>query len=400
MVAVRQALMLTHLSVASCWALGQPTSLQAAGAHHARLPSATMSMGDPGGALTLLGGALARSSDSAESSRDWQRVGNQWLRLPASTPWAVVHFVGGAGLGSAPQLCYNSLWADVCDRANVAVIATPYDVAPDHARLAAECMAGFESARAEACELGLLPAAAPVFRAGHSLGAKLLVVEACRVAGEAGDEVYTGSAPQPAPLGLLAYNNFGVADSVRLASSVVQTMQGGGGRAGQTASAIADAFAFAQQMGGASGFNLEFSPSPSELQARVATSYSAPSTRLFRFETSDGQRDDLDCSEELMASIQNCSLPSAGPAERIVERITLPGTHLAPASVEVDLSELDATLASLLGARTFSLGDEAAVRAAADALVTWLWPGGMAPPPTRALQASELGADVDGAIDV
>lgn len=385
-------IVLAHLiSVASCWSIGQPTSLRA---RLARLPSATMSISDPGGALTLLGGALARS-DSAENSRDWQRVGNQWLRLPPSTPWAVVHFVGGAGLGSAPQLCYDALWADVCDRASVAVIATPYDVAPDHAQLAAECMAGFESARAEACELGLLPAAAPVFRAGHSLGAKLLVVEACRVvAGEAGDEVYAGSAP--APLGLLAYNNFGVADSVRLASSVVQNMQGGGARAGRTASAIADAFAFAQQMGGASGFNLEFSPSPSELQARVATSYSAPSTRLFCFETSDGQRDELDCSDELIASIQNCTLPSAGPTERI----TLPGTHLAPASVKVDLSELDATLASLLGARTFSLGDEAAVRAVGDALVTWLWPGGMAPPPTRALQASELGADADGTIDV
>ena len=234
MIAVRPALGLAHLivlahliSVASGWAIGHPTSLRA------RLPSATMSISEPGGALTLLGGALARS-DAAENSRDWQRVGNQWLRLPPSTPWAVVHFVGGAGLGSAPQLCYDALWADVCDRANVAVIATPYDVAPDHAQLAAECMAGFESARAEACELGLLPAAAPVFRAGHSLGAKLLVVEACRVAGEAGeagDEVYTGSAP--APLGLLAYNNFGVADSVRLASSVVQTMQGGGARAGR-----------------------------------------------------------------------------------------------------------------------------------------------------------------------
>ena len=234
MIAVRPALGLAHLivlahliSVASGWAIGQPTSLRV------RLPSATMSISEPGGALTLLGGALARS-DAAENSRDWQRVGNQWLRLPPSTPWAVVHFVGGAGLGSAPQLCYDALWADVCDRANVAVIATPYDVAPDHAQLAAECMAGFESARAEACELGLLPAAAPVFRAGHSLGAKLLVVEACRVAGEAGeagDEVYTGSAP--APLGLLAYNNFGVADSVRLASSVVQTMQGGGARAGR-----------------------------------------------------------------------------------------------------------------------------------------------------------------------
>ena len=64
MVAVPLALVLTHLSVASCWALGQPTSLRA---HHARLPSATMSMGDPAGALTLLGGALAKS-DAAENN--------------------------------------------------------------------------------------------------------------------------------------------------------------------------------------------------------------------------------------------------------------------------------------------------------------------------------------------
>ena len=119
----------------------------------------------------------------------------------------------------------------------------------------------------------------------------------------------------------------------------------------------------------------------------MVTSYSAPATRLFRFET-----DELDCSAELLASLQNCSLPSAGPAEVV----TLPGTHLAPASVNVDLSELDATLASLLGARTFSIGDEVAVRAAADALVTWLWPGGMAPPPTRALMPSELDTDADG----
>eukprot|EP00320_Phaeocystis_rex_P005332 CAMPEP_0119093642 /NCGR_PEP_ID=MMETSP1178-20130426/163744_1 /TAXON_ID=33656 /ORGANISM="unid sp, Strain CCMP2000" /LENGTH=85 /DNA_ID=CAMNT_0007077317 /DNA_START=24 /DNA_END=281 /DNA_ORIENTATION=+ len=80
----------------------------------------------------------------------------------------------------------------------------------------------------------------------------------------------------------------------------------------------------------------------------------------------------------------------------MVERVTLPGTHLAPASVNVDLSEFDATLASLLGARSFSLGDTTAVQAAADALVQWLWPGGMAPPPTRILRASEPGAYADG----
>lgn len=66
--------------------------------------------------------------------------------------------------------------------------------------------------------------------------------------------------------------------------------------------------------------------------------------------------------------------------------------HRAPASVKVDLSDLDATLASILGAKTFSLGDDQAVQATADALVGWLWPGGMAPPPTRALRASDLEA--------
>lgn len=340
---------------------------------------------DPGGALTLLGGALARSSD-AEDRRGWQRVGGSWLRLPPSTPWAVVHFVGGAALGAAPQLCYDRLWADVCERASIAVIATPYDVGPDHSRLAAACTAAFEATQAEARDLGLLPPGAPLFRVGHSLGAKLLVVEACRAGQGEGDEAR--AAPPPAPLGLMAYNNFGVADSVRLATSVVQGMQGGA-RAAQTASAIADAFAFAQQLGGVSGFNLEFSPSPTELVAQVKEGYAAPATRLFRF---DGD-DELDCSAQLLDA-----LPPA--AARAAEVSVLPGTHLAPASVKLDLSELDATLAALLGAQTFSLGDEAAVQAAADALVAWLWPGGMAPPPTRALRPAEAEADGATTVDV
>ena len=89
----------------------------------------------------------------------------------------------------------------------------------------------FDVAKQGASDLGLLPAlaGAPTFRVGHSLGAKLLVIGAC------GD----GAAEERARLGLLAFNNFGVADSVKLAASVVQQMQGGGARGSQTANAIA-----------------------------------------------------------------------------------------------------------------------------------------------------------------
>lgn len=142
------------------WLLcGQATgillSLPSAGSRHRLAPRhAALTMVDGSEALTLLGGALARTSQT-ESSREWQNVGGAWLRLPASTPWAVVHFVGGAALGSAPQLCYDALLSTVCDRGGVAVIASPYDTSPDHSRLATEVQDSFELSRKATEELGV-----------------------------------------------------------------------------------------------------------------------------------------------------------------------------------------------------------------------------------------------------
>ena len=360
--------------------LAPPTRPRAIHAAPRRAATATMETVDSQ-ALTLLGGALARISDEDQGGGgpEWQRLeGGAWLRLPTSTPWAVVHFVGGAALGAAPQLCYDTLLTDVCERASVAVIATPYEVGPDHSRLAEAVRESFDVARQGACDLGLLPAlaGAPTFRVGHSLGAKLLVIGAC------GD----GAAEERARLGLLAFNNFGVADSVKLAASVVQQMQGGGAQGAQTANAIADAFAFAQSFGSASGVNLEFSPSPQELQELVAASYAAADTRLIRFDA-----DDLDCSTQLLSAL---------PASAAAERVELSGAHLAPAALQLSLAEIEPTLAALLGARDFTLGDGEAVQATADALVAWLWPAGMAPPPTRALRASDVAAGEGEVVDV
>ena len=118
-------------------------------------------------ALTVLGGTLARVAEERPPGRTWLRMGTSWVCPPPTTPWAAVHFVGGAGFGSAPQLAYDALLSRIASRCGVVVIATPFDVGFDHFGLAAATHAAFDSAR-EACEEQLgLATTAPTFRLGH-----------------------------------------------------------------------------------------------------------------------------------------------------------------------------------------------------------------------------------------
>ena len=96
-------------------------------------------------------------------------VGGAWvLAPPGATPWGVLHFVGGAGFGSAPQLAYDELLATVARRCGVVVVATPFDVRLDHWSLAAGVHADADRALAECQSMFGLAAGAPIFRLGHS----------------------------------------------------------------------------------------------------------------------------------------------------------------------------------------------------------------------------------------
>eukprot|EP00665_Eupelagonemidae_sp_cell47_P003646 gene3646-4944_t len=148
-----------------------------------------------GGALATLGGKLQRIGREHPQC-GWLPEGDALVRLPPTTPWAVVHFVGGAGFGSAPALCYDKVLSELADRTGVAVVATPFSLGIDHWALSEQVSACFEAGRA-ACEekYGLAPAA-PTLRLGHSLGAKLLVLASLDQG--------------PAKIGLIAFNNAGL----------------------------------------------------------------------------------------------------------------------------------------------------------------------------------------------
>ena len=59
-------------------------------------------------------------------------------QVPARARVGVVHFVGGAVLGSYPHIAYDAFLRRLGDDAGVVVVATPYELGVDHA-IAREC---------------------------------------------------------------------------------------------------------------------------------------------------------------------------------------------------------------------------------------------------------------------
>lgn len=142
---------------------------------------------------------LVRESSSA--SQGWEALAGPplvWARLPpagAPPPRLVVHFVGGAFAGAAPQLLYRSFlealfWAL---GGGAAILACPYATGFDHLQAADEVAAALEGATRALEAAGRLQPGAPgagpslpVWSVGHSQGALLLALGSGRAAPAAG----------------------------------------------------------------------------------------------------------------------------------------------------------------------------------------------------------------------
>ena len=227
----------------------------------------------------------------------------------------VAHFIGGAALGTFPQVAYKALLTRVAQRCGVAVVATPFDLTLDHDAAARTCRVAF---RAEAARWRGLPR----YGIGHSLGAKLLLLIACDDA-----DAYQ-------KLVLLAPNNSGVADSARLLERLVDAAGGGAGE-----KRPADGIDWGGVLGAAfSMAGLEVTPPPAETLERVARlRRPARGVTFVRFEDDD----DLDAAATLGPVMSGASID------------WLDGGHLAPVFVE---------------AGGLRLGEEALVDGVADAI--------------------------------
>uniref|UniRef100_A0A061S4V8 Uncharacterized protein n=1 Tax=Tetraselmis sp. GSL018 TaxID=582737 RepID=A0A061S4V8_9CHLO len=273
-------------------------------------------------------------SDLPGNRDDWEEVEGCWvLRPPVSRgkPQAIVHFIGGAFVGSAPQFFYR-LFLETLALRNVMVIATPYQTNFDHLRIADETQFRFDCAyRALASETSGLP----IYGVGHSLGSLVHLLICTR---------YTVNRAGNA---LLSFNNRPATDSIPFLSPfiapgaqmlfpVLQQLVSSPLRQpieqltatfkGLSPSAVKQAVPFVEQAGPilmdvASG-RKEFTPSPFETQNLIKSYYGIPRNMLLRF-----QGDVLDESKELAQLLQG----SAAISNLLdLTMRTLPGDHNRP----------------------------------------------------------------------
>ena len=149
----------------------------------------------------------------------WQSIGGCDVLFPEDECVAVLHFVGGALVGAAPQQAYGA-FLETLGEYGLAVVATPTSqlTGLDHWAAADEVLERWRGAYPEVRralvdrELARNRGAAealPVIGVGHSLGAKLLLLLGSE------DELVAELGPRAANV-LVAFNNYPAAKSVPL----------------------------------------------------------------------------------------------------------------------------------------------------------------------------------------
>lgn len=137
----------------------------------------------------------------------WEALhGNYILRPPNnSQPRALLHFLGGALLGAAPDLTYRYLLERLSTKGYL-IVATPYQLSFDHLQTCDEIIDKFERV---APGLAKTYGAVPVVGVGHSCGALLHML-------------ITSLFPDTprAANALISYNNRPVGDAVPLFEEV------------------------------------------------------------------------------------------------------------------------------------------------------------------------------------
>ena len=159
---------------------------------------------------------LSTSSSSTKSSTSLKTGVGQWeemednyiLRPPADfgQPRALIHFLGGALVGAAPDITYRYVLEELAQEGYL-IVATPYNLSFDHLQTCDAVISKFERvAPALARQYGAIP----VVGVGHSCGSLLHIL-------------ITSLFPDTprAANALLSFNNKPVQDAVPLFSEVV-----------------------------------------------------------------------------------------------------------------------------------------------------------------------------------
>lgn len=212
----------------------------------------------------------------------WREVSGNWIWMPAR-PTAIVHFLGGAFVASAPQLTYRMLLETLGQRGYI-VVATPFINTFDHREIAQEVRITFEQALHYLHRQGLSPGSLPVYGIGHSMGCKIhLLINSLHAAERAGNI-------------FIACSNASARRSVPFLDQVLNLSP---------------------------TLDVEFTPSPEETLGLVRDRYPTARNLLIKF-----RRDDIDETRPLHDVLMQ-RFP------QLTSLQILPGTHTTPLTQDI-----------------------------------------------------------------
>ncbi|MEK0182423.1 MAG: DUF1350 domain-containing protein [Oscillatoriales cyanobacterium] len=172
---------------------------------------------------------------------DWQEISGNWVLIPSTRPIAIVHFLGGAFVATAPHLTYRWLLETLGNQGYV-VVATPFVNTLDHIAIARDVLNKFENALGRLQAMKLLRSQyLPIYGMGHSMGCKLHLL-----IGAVFDVERSGNI-------LISFNNYAASEAIPIVEQISPV------------------------------FNVEFTPSPQDTNRLVKDSYQIRRNLLIKF---------------------------------------------------------------------------------------------------------------------
>jgi hypothetical protein len=213
----------------------------------------------------------------------WQQVSDSWVWIPRQ-PIGIVHFLGGAFVGSAPNLTYRWLLEELGKEGYV-IIATPFVNTLDHKAIARTTLNRFENIVERLQANYAIPKGyLPIYGIGHSMGSKLHLLIGSFFAVERAGNI------------LLSFNNY----------------------------PLRRAIPFIESLEIDTALNLEFTPSPPITLSLIAENYRISRNLLVKF-----NNDDIDENLTLKPVLDNLF-------PEMTFLLTLPGNHLTPMAQDIN----------------------------------------------------------------
>jgi hypothetical protein len=242
---------------------------------------------------------------------EWQEIYGNWLLVP-SRPTAIVHFLGGAFVATAPQITYRSLLEYLASQ-GYAIVATPFLNTLDHTTIAQRVMRLSNLALDHMQDQILHSRALPIYGMGHSMGCKLHLLIGSLFPQERSGNI------------LISFNNYPARRSIPMLEQVSQFSRFTSEFASQFASQFGSQFPsqFLPQIA-APNFDVEFTPSPEETYELIIDKYQVQRNLLIKF-----TNDDIDQTKSL-SEVMEQRFPTLTAIK------ILKGNHLTPLGQEVN----------------------------------------------------------------